>query len=148
MSEPKEPSPALACAAQDGSGLPEGWLQVQSMDLDAQGVARRADGKVVFIDGALPSEWVSASTYRKKNHWEQANLTAIHRESAQRVRPGCPHFGLHAGACGGCKMQPLRMGGEGAGGGRRGGRGGGRPLRGPPVRAPCDQEGRGAGGFS
>ncbi|ABM58800.1 23S rRNA (uracil-5-)-methyltransferase RumA [Verminephrobacter eiseniae EF01-2] len=112
MSEPKEPSPALACAAQDGSGLPEGWLQVQSMDLDAQGVARRADGKVVFIDGALPSEWVSASTYRKKNHWEQANLTAIHRESAQRVRPGCPHFGLHAGACGGCKMQHLHMGGQ------------------------------------
>jgi 23S rRNA (uracil1939-C5)-methyltransferase len=23
------------------------------------------------------------------------------------VRPGCPHFGLHAGACGGCKMQHL-----------------------------------------
>jgi hypothetical protein len=29
------------------------------------------------------------------------------RESSQRVRPGCPHFGLHAGACGGCKMQHL-----------------------------------------
>src|SRR6218665_3105009 len=114
MSEPKEPSPALACAAQDGSGLPEGWLQVQSMDLDAPGVARRADGKVVFIDRALPSEWVSASAYRKKNHWEQANLTAIDRESAQRVRPGCPHFGLHAGACGGCKMQHLHKGGRGA----------------------------------
>ncbi|MBC7940828.1 MAG: 23S rRNA (uracil(1939)-C(5))-methyltransferase RlmD, partial [Chitinophagaceae bacterium] len=29
------------------------------------------------------------------------------RESAQRVRPACPHFGLHNGACGGCKMQHL-----------------------------------------
>jgi hypothetical protein len=34
-------------------------------------------------------------------------MTACARESAQRVRPGCPHFGLHAGACGGCKMQHL-----------------------------------------
>ncbi|MDQ1259482.1 MAG: rRNA (uracil1939-C5)-methyltransferase, partial [Pseudomonadota bacterium] len=42
-------------------------------------------------------------------YWEQASLTAIHRESSQRVRPGCPHFGLHAGACGGCKMQHLDM---------------------------------------
>ena len=34
-------------------------------------------------------------------------MTALRRESSQRVRPGCPHFGLHAGACGGCKMQHL-----------------------------------------
>ncbi len=87
--------------------LPPGWLEVTSMDMDAQGVARKDDGKVVFIDGALPTELVSANTHRKKNNWEQASLTAIHRESSQRVRPGCPHFGLHAGACGGCKMQHL-----------------------------------------
>jgi 23S rRNA (uracil1939-C5)-methyltransferase len=87
--------------------MPEGWLQVQSMDLDAQGVARRPDGKVVFIDGALPGEWVSAQTHRKKKQWEQASLTEIHRESPLRAVPRCPHFGLHAGACGGCKMQHL-----------------------------------------
>ena len=34
-------------------------------------------------------------------------MTALRRESSQRVRPVCPHFGLHAGACGGCKMQHL-----------------------------------------
>ncbi len=84
-----------------------GWLHVDAMDLDAQGVARRADGKVIFIDGALPTEWVSAQTQRRKNQWEQAALTEIHRESALRVTPRCPHFGLHAGACGGCKMQHL-----------------------------------------
>lgn len=83
------------------------WLSVESLNLDAQGVARRPDGKVVFIDGALPFEQVTASAYRKKNNWEQAHLTAIHVESSQRVQPGCPHFGLHAGACGGCKMQHL-----------------------------------------
>jgi len=114
MSEPKEllPSPAFEPSAPSAADLPEGWLQVQSMDLDAQGVARRPDGKVVFIDGALPFELVTANTHRKKNNWEQASLTAIHRESSQRVRPGCPHFGLHAGACGGCKMQHLHVGAQ------------------------------------
>ncbi len=82
------------------------------MDLDAQGVARRADGKVVFIDGALPTELVSARTGRRKNNWEQAQLTEIHRESSLRVRPLCPHFGLHEGACGGCKMQHLDAGAQ------------------------------------
>jgi len=92
--------------------LPEGWLAVDALDMDAQGVARRADGKVVFIDGALPTEWVSANVHRKKNNWEQASLTAVHRQSSQRVTPQCPHFGLHAGACGGCKMQHLHVGAQ------------------------------------
>jgi 23S rRNA (uracil1939-C5)-methyltransferase len=95
------------------------WLEVESLDLEAQGVAHRPSteeqaegqtaglGKVVFIEGALPGERVQVSVSRKKNNWEAGQVGAIARESAQRVRPGCPHFGLHAGACGGCKMQHL-----------------------------------------
>jgi 23S rRNA (uracil1939-C5)-methyltransferase len=86
---------------------PQGWLQIESLDIEAQGVAHRPDGKVVFVDGALPGEWVSANVHRRKNNWEQASLVEVHRESSLRVRPRCPHFGLHAGACGGCKMQHL-----------------------------------------
>jgi len=86
---------------------PEGWLQVKSLDLEAQGVAHKPDGKVVFIEGALPFEVVSAQIHRSKQSFEKGTLTAIHRESSQRVRPACPHFGLHEGACGGCKMQHL-----------------------------------------
>jgi 23S rRNA (uracil1939-C5)-methyltransferase len=87
---------------------PPEWLAVESLDLDGQGVAHKADGKVVFIEGALPFELVSASVNRSKNNWEQGTLSAIRRESSQRVRPRCPNFGLHAGACGGCKMQHLQ----------------------------------------
>jgi 23S rRNA (uracil1939-C5)-methyltransferase len=87
--------------------LPEGHLRVGSLDMDAQGIARRPDGKVVFIEGALPFEVVSVNVHRKKNNWEQGVVTDIHHESPQRVRPGCPNFGLHKGACGGCKMQHL-----------------------------------------
>ena len=82
-------------------------LQIESMDLEAQGVAHREDGKVVFVEGALPFETVRANIHRKKNNWEQGSLLEVVQESSQRVRPGCPHFGLHAGACGGCKMQHL-----------------------------------------
>jgi 23S rRNA (uracil1939-C5)-methyltransferase len=83
------------------------WLQVESLDLEAQGVAHKLDGKVVFIEGALPFEEVRSKLLRQKNNWEQGVVSAVRRESSQRVRPGCPHFGLHAGACGGCKMQHL-----------------------------------------
>ena len=87
-------------------------LVIDSLDIEAQGVARRADGKVVFVDGALPGEQVTVNVHRRKNNWEQASLVAVQREAAQRVRPRCPHFGLHEGACGGCKMQHLHVGAQ------------------------------------
>lgn len=94
------------------SNDPAEGLQVESLDMDAQGVAHRPDGKVVFIEGALPFEAVTAQVNRRKNSYEQATVVAIHRESSQRVKPACPHFGLHAGACGGCKMQHLHIGAQ------------------------------------
>ena len=84
-------------------------LSVESLDIEAQGIAHRSDGKVVFIEGALPYEVVTANVYRKKPSFEKAMVMQIHRESSQRVLPGCPHFGMHTGACGGCKMQHLHI---------------------------------------
>ena len=87
--------------------MSDNTLLIESMDLEAQGVAHREDGKVVFVEGALPFERVRANIHRKKSNWEQGSLLEVVHESSQRVRPGCPNFGLHAGACGGCKMQHL-----------------------------------------
>ena len=87
-------------------------LHVESLDMDAQGIAHRADGKVVFIEGALPFEEVTVNVYRKKASFEKAQVMAIRRESSQRVTPACPYFGLHTGACGGCKMQHLHVGAQ------------------------------------
>jgi 23S rRNA (uracil1939-C5)-methyltransferase len=101
------PPPHAPDALAESPTLPAGWLKVDSLDIEAQGIARKPDGKVVFIEGALPFEVVSVNVHRKKNNWEAGTVTAIHQESSQRVRPGCPHFGLHTGACGGCKMQHL-----------------------------------------
>ncbi len=91
---------------------PPDLLTVESLDIEAQGIAHRADGKVVFIEGALPYEIVTANVYRKKPSFEKAMAMQIHRESSQRVTPGCPHFGMHTGACGGCKMQHLHIGAQ------------------------------------
>ena len=57
---------------------PEQSLLIESLDLDAQGIAHREDGKVVFVDGALPFERVSVNINRKKNNWEKGSLTQIH----------------------------------------------------------------------
>ena len=91
---------------------PPDLLTVESLDIEAQGIAHRADGKVVFIEGALPYEVVTANVYRKKPSFEKAMVMQIYRESSQRVAPGCPHFGMHTGACGGCKMQHLHIGAQ------------------------------------
>lgn len=87
------------------------WLRVDAMDMD-KGVARRADGKVVFIEGALLGEQVTANVYRRKNNWEAARIAELGHASSQRVVPRCPHFGLHAGACGGCTLQHLDAGAQ------------------------------------
>ena len=84
------------------------WLSVESLDLDGQGVAHNAEGKVVFIEGALPGEQAQVSVYRRKNQWEQATITALRRESSQRVSPRCRYFGV----CGGCKMQHFHAGAQ------------------------------------
>ena len=106
MTESKTPD------SQAAQTLPEGWLRIEALDLEAQGVAHKTDGKVVFVDGALPFELVSARIHRSKSSFEKGTLTEIHKESSQRVQPQCPHFGLHEGACGGCKMQHLHVGAQ------------------------------------
>ncbi|CAM3998131.1 23S rRNA (uracil(1939)-C(5))-methyltransferase RlmD [Bordetella muralis] len=75
-------------------------LNIESLDLEARGIARR-DGKVVFVEGALPSERVTAETVRRKPSYEIARVADILRPSSLRVTPRCPHFGV----CGGCAMQ-------------------------------------------
>lgn len=77
---------------------------IESLDNEGRGVAH-VDGKVVFVDGALPGEIVEYSPYHKKPKYEQAQTMGILRASGQRVVPHCPHFGV----CGGCSMQHMEV---------------------------------------
>ncbi|MBI5436706.1 MAG: TRAM domain-containing protein, partial [Nitrosomonadales bacterium] len=75
---------------------------VESLDQEGRGIAHD-DGKVIFIEGALPGERVTYSSYRKKSSYEQAQVGQILKQSFMRVQPKCAHFGV----CGGCSMQHL-----------------------------------------
>jgi 23S rRNA (uracil1939-C5)-methyltransferase len=89
--------------------MPDIFIDIKSLDMDARGVGHLADnedgtqGKVVFVEGALPGERVSFETLRKKKNWESGRMVTLARASSMRVEPKCPEFDN----CGGCSMQHL-----------------------------------------
>jgi 23S rRNA (uracil1939-C5)-methyltransferase len=78
-------------------------LTIESVDLDAQGIAHH-DGKVVFVQGALTGETVRAEVTRSKASYDKAKTVDVLVPSSQRVTPRCVHFGV----CGGCSLQHLQ----------------------------------------
>lgn len=76
---------------------------VESLDHEGRGIAHTAEGKTIFIEGALPGESVTYNSYRKKPSFEMAQVMHIDKPSFMRVTPKCQHFGV----CGGCSMQHL-----------------------------------------
>ena len=81
---------------------------VESLDLEGRGVIRR-EGKIAFVEGALPGERISWERVRSGRSFDVGRLIGVQRASSQRVQPRCRHFGLHRGACGGCSMQHLQV---------------------------------------
>ena len=77
-------------------------IQVEALDQEGRGIAH-ADGKVVFIEGALTGETVTYAPFQKKPSFDLARVQTIVKSSSSRVTPRCPHFGV----CGGCSMQHL-----------------------------------------
>jgi 23S rRNA (uracil1939-C5)-methyltransferase len=76
-------------------------LHIESLDFGGRGVARLPDGKVAFVEGALPGEDVAYESFGQKKSYEVGRAVAILAPSAGRVTPPCPHFGT----CGGCATQ-------------------------------------------
>lgn len=77
-------------------------LDIESLDYEGRGVARH-EGKVVFVEGALPGERVTASIYKKTPAYEQGFAQTIVHDSPSRTKPNCEYFGL----CGGCALQHI-----------------------------------------
>ncbi|MGO3739344.1 MAG: 23S rRNA (uracil(1939)-C(5))-methyltransferase RlmD [Marinomonas foliarum] len=75
---------------------------VEGITHEAKGVAR-LDGKVTFIEGALPGESVTAQVIKAGRRFDEAVLHSIIEPSDYRVDPVCPHFSI----CGGCSFQHL-----------------------------------------
>ena len=73
---------------------------IESLDHEGRGVAH-IDGKVVFVEGALPRELVEYQPSRKKKNFETATLTKILRSSPDRIAAKCRFYEI----CGGCGQQ-------------------------------------------
>lgn len=76
---------------------------VESLNYDGRGVAR-IDGKVTFIEGALPGERVRFRYHNKHPSFDTGAVQEVLVPSPDRMAPPCPHFGV----CGGCSLQHLR----------------------------------------
>jgi len=63
----------------------------------------RVDGKVVFVEGAVPGDIVDIQLQKNKADWAEGFAKHFHSYSPMRVQPFCKHFGV----CGGCQWQML-----------------------------------------
>lgn len=80
---------------------------IQDLSHDGRGIAK-IDGKVVFVEGALPEEEVSFEYLKQKKDYDEARVLEIIKPSPYRQTPPCPHFGR----CGGCSLQHLSAAGQ------------------------------------
>ena len=75
------------------------------LDYAAEGKSlSRVDGKVVFIEGAVPGDVVDVEYHKKKKNYADAQVTAFYSRGATYSPPFCPHFNY----CSGCKWQQMR----------------------------------------
>ena len=81
------------------------FAQVSVIDAGAKGkaVAKAPDGRVLFIDNAIPGDVVTVQTTKKRKAYYQATAIEFHEYSKDRVPALCEHFGV----CGGCKWQHM-----------------------------------------
>ena len=63
----------------------------------------RVDGKVIFVEGAVPGDVVDIQLQKNKADWAEGFAKHFHSYSEIRVKPFCSHFGV----CGGCQWQML-----------------------------------------
>ena len=63
----------------------------------------RVDGKVIFIEGAIPGDVVDVLLSKNKKDWAEGKATRFEKQSPLRIKPFCSHFGT----CGGCQWQML-----------------------------------------
>jgi len=75
---------------------------VENYAAEGKSLARR-DGKVIFIEGAVPGDVVDIRLGKNKKDWAEGFPLKFHMYSNERAEPFCQHFGV----CGGCQWQML-----------------------------------------
>ena len=77
-------------------------VRIDKVVAEGDGLGRLADGRVVFVEGALPGELVEISMVKQSRDYARARIERIVERSPERVEPPCPHV---TAGCGGCDLQ-------------------------------------------
>jgi 23S rRNA (uracil1939-C5)-methyltransferase len=77
-------------------------LAIEKLSHEGRGIAR-LDGKLIFVEGALPGETVRALFTATHKKYDEARTQQVLSASPERVEPPCAHFSV----CGGCSLQHL-----------------------------------------
>ncbi len=78
-------------------------LEVTDAGAKGKAIAHAPDGRVVFINNAVPGDVVDVQTTKKRKSYYEANAIKVHTLSRKRTQPQCQHFEV----CGGCKWQHM-----------------------------------------
>lgn len=78
-------------------------LLVEKMVQGGDGMARLPDGRICFVQGALPGEKCKVVLTFSKKDFTRGRAIEILEKSPDRVGPACPLYGK----CGGCSLQHL-----------------------------------------
>ena len=81
-------------------------IDITGIGSELQGVGRLADGRAVFVPGAIPGEVVEINITQEKGGFCEASLSAVLEPSPDRIETACPH----AGECGGCQGRHMAYG--------------------------------------
>lgn len=84
-------------------------MQVDSVAVGGAGVGRDGDGRVVFVDGAIPGETVVARIETAKPRHATARAVDVVEASPERVEPVCPHVARGCGGCGWAHVEPAHQ---------------------------------------
>lgn len=77
-------------------------LEIEDLSHDGRGIAR-LNGKVMFVNGALPGETVMVKHTGGNKNFEEGVTTEVLKASADRVDAKCQYYHL----CNGCSMMHL-----------------------------------------
>ena len=77
-------------------------VRIDKVVAEGDGFGHLEDGRVIFVEGGLPGELVSARIVKQSKDYARAIAVEILEPSAQRVVPPCEYV---AQGCGGCDLQ-------------------------------------------
>ncbi|WP_035336297.1 23S rRNA (uracil(1939)-C(5))-methyltransferase RlmD [Dokdonia sp. PRO95] len=78
-------------------------ISVTDAGAKGKAIGHAPDGKVIFINNAVPGDVVNVQTTKKRKAYYEGTAIEVLTLSRKRTQPQCEHFD----ACGGCKWQHM-----------------------------------------